>query len=492
MRYILCLYSLILSMTLWAQSDSAIKAIRYNTQTTAENTTKGGFDYLTLTISLLAFFIACITLYYSIKTYRSQKKTESNTTKFSAKQERIELRYLAAQLIYNAYALYFADEQFVENNEYCLNGRIYERMLINTDRLHADVFMGNGIDYSGLYEFSILVNKYNDMLREKQRVAECRVSKTEGKMIGNDYFNSLTYKEMEMTWTLFKHLYRLYNEGMLTDEERKLLTKGVQGAEILKDLTGIYTIDDVLKRFPQYANPAQLCALETDLTYPYRILADAWKKYKEKFQVDNLIKTDSDTEKLLRTMLISDESKEGVALRYYYLTAIHCSIASLQYNFLSEEKVTGDISIITTYVITEEGEFHTYLDSYDFGDLLSGVTNEIEFHISYDCARMMIKDENDLPQYSDQLLGNLSPEQSYRLAHKKLLPLGALVITTNRGGLMHTIRIKALNHSIEFTKKQNEKNDGYLLRCTLDVNTGNIITYDRFPYDEERYRFLQV
>ena len=74
MHILLLLLSLTSSLTLWSQSDPAIKAIKFNTQTTAENTAKGGFDYITLTISLLAFLIACVTLYYSIKTYRSPKK----------------------------------------------------------------------------------------------------------------------------------------------------------------------------------------------------------------------------------------------------------------------------------------------------------------------------------------------------------------------------------------------------------------------------------
>lgn len=86
-----------------SSTDSTMVAIQKNTELTADHTQKDNYDYLAVAISVLAFIVAGITLYYTIRTYRSQKKTEANTT---PSINRDIQRYLLLEQLTNIYDIY--------------------------------------------------------------------------------------------------------------------------------------------------------------------------------------------------------------------------------------------------------------------------------------------------------------------------------------------------------------------------------------------------
>lgn len=504
MHFLLLLLSLTSSLTLSAQSDPAIKAIKLNTQTTAENTAKGGFDYITLTISLLAFFIACVTLYYSIKTYRSQKKTESNTTKFSAKQERIELRHLGVQLINNAGAFFVAEELQTEDNNLYINSQLYEGMLIDIDRLHTDTFMGKGIDHSGLYEFSIQVKKYNERLRLRKRMAECRIKKPETVKLGEEeYVKSQFYQEMEMTWNLFKQLCILYNNGMLTDEERATLIPAAQGAELpTYDPAELRVIEQVFDKLAkENITNAQQCAIETDLTYPYRIFH---KSRPEPLDLP-LPHTPFNSEKLFDHILLADKQIHTDTEKNHIAPDIHevfmysvINQGLFKYNrefFLLEERKSPLHSIITSYVCTEEGEYHTTVDHATFRLILDGTFKDIEFTPYFSDVQNMVKVEGfstlSEPELL-QILTDVEPGDGLTFEGDAIVPLSTLVLTIYDRFLLYTMRIKVLNHRLDFIKQPNEDSEGtYDLQSTLHLDLGPVLTLDHQTLNDDRYNFIQ-
>ena len=270
------------------------------------------------------------------------------------------------------------------------------------------------------------------------------------------------------------------------------MKEGAQGATLPTDIPESYTIDSVLEKLGKNATFAQQCALETDLCFPYRIITNAWEQRCGKLIVSGEPASSSKSEKLLRYMLLSDESEDGKTLRDYFMTAIFCSMQNLTLNFMSEERVTAEMSVISSYVITEQGEYHAYIESYDFSLLLNGYKKGTSLDIGYIDAEQMMKNKKDLPISQDLMLKTLKPDQTIRFTTDKLNPLSTLVLVTTQGGLMHTMRIKVNKHYIDFIKKQSKNKEGeYRLGINLVVETGYILSYEHIPFDEEKYRFIQ-
>lgn len=74
------------------QSDSnELAQIRQNTEDTAKHTKKDGFDIWGIIISALAFITAGITLFFTIRTYKSQRQTQKNTTPVFTKEKQYEV-----------------------------------------------------------------------------------------------------------------------------------------------------------------------------------------------------------------------------------------------------------------------------------------------------------------------------------------------------------------------------------------------------------------
>lgn len=86
------------------QSDNNdISEIRKYTKETANNTEKGGYDIGGIILSALAFITALVTLIFTIRTYKSQKQTQKNTTKVFTREKQYEVLVSISEKIIDNY-----------------------------------------------------------------------------------------------------------------------------------------------------------------------------------------------------------------------------------------------------------------------------------------------------------------------------------------------------------------------------------------------------
>lgn len=142
--------------------NNTIELIRENTYQTARHTEKGKIDYIALGASLFASLIAFITLYFSIRTYRSQKRTEQNTLRWSAKMERANLRRIMFNLFCH-YRKLLAIEKLIADGQRPAPS-CFENMKIDINELHLNENFGEGLGYSHLYVIAQLLNRFNTLI----------------------------------------------------------------------------------------------------------------------------------------------------------------------------------------------------------------------------------------------------------------------------------------------------------------------------------------
>ncbi len=151
--------------------DSTMVQIRNNTHETALHTEKGEIEYISFVVSIFAFVIAGITLFYSIRTYKSQKKTEKNTLRWSPRQERANLRRIAWSLLLSYRKLLALEKMLLETN-ICPAPLNFYRMIVPIEDLHLNQFFGENIDYDGLYRLSNEISAFNQMLENRNDQAK--------------------------------------------------------------------------------------------------------------------------------------------------------------------------------------------------------------------------------------------------------------------------------------------------------------------------------
>lgn len=169
-KIILCICLLFCVTLCKAQkTNKTIDAIKDNTERTALHTKKGEYEYITLTISLLAFVIASVTLYYSVKTYRSQKKTERNTALWGVEDERRIIKELGIHMANSLAYILTIEKSMVQENMFPSEGD-FIRMKYNPERLHLNInfdLVGIRKDLSELYDNVTNLNSHIDW-RTKQ------------------------------------------------------------------------------------------------------------------------------------------------------------------------------------------------------------------------------------------------------------------------------------------------------------------------------------
>lgn len=178
MRYktiLLNVLLLSLSMALFAQKpqkpqmpDKTMNDIKINTQKTAQHTEKGSYEIVTLVISLSAFITAGITLYYSVKTYRSQKQTELNTASWTMSDERRVLKQLGIHCA-NCLARFLTIEK-AHVKEGLLPGEgNFVNMKFNTSKLHTNMPIKSNTTKRQLYELADTLEKFNLLLESRMK-----------------------------------------------------------------------------------------------------------------------------------------------------------------------------------------------------------------------------------------------------------------------------------------------------------------------------------
>ena len=145
-RFIIIIVLCTLSLgynSMFAQNDNeSLEQININTRATAYNTKKGNYEYLTLGISSLTFFAAIITLIFTIRTYRSQKKTQENTTPIFTKEKQYEVLVSIAESLIDNLINAYEIKLKMQNSK---NNSIPSELLFNcnsidSSELHLELF----------------------------------------------------------------------------------------------------------------------------------------------------------------------------------------------------------------------------------------------------------------------------------------------------------------------------------------------------------------
>lgn len=162
-RLLLIVLFVATSFNLYSQVDTTFHAIKENTEKTALHTEKGSYEYVSISISILAFLVAGITLYFSVKTYRSQKKTELNTRKWSTRLERDSLLNIGNKIAY-AYAIFVTMEKTIIMKKVIPTESTLQRLKIDPKLLHSEDNFEGEYDMELLVKVSRLLNEYNGMI----------------------------------------------------------------------------------------------------------------------------------------------------------------------------------------------------------------------------------------------------------------------------------------------------------------------------------------
>lgn len=156
------------------QSDNNdISEIRKYTKETANNTEKGGYEWLTIIISSFAFIVAFITFIFTRRTYiisrktlKSQEATRKNTTPIFTIDKQYEALESIAEKVINNYIEngVFKMQTIVNPNEYPSEMK-YSSQFIDSSELHLELFYkpSNENDPSFDTPYSIMLDLKNNI-----------------------------------------------------------------------------------------------------------------------------------------------------------------------------------------------------------------------------------------------------------------------------------------------------------------------------------------
>lgn len=145
-----------------------LEKIEIHTRNTESNTNKDFWFYMSFGISAVSLVIAAITFHVSRKTLKSQRITESNTRKWSAKQERFVLRNITNKLMDNIATILLYEVYKVRYPK----SFIFEDMKIDTSQLHINDTFLDDVDYQGLCLVYYELEMYNQYLDRWKKNAE--------------------------------------------------------------------------------------------------------------------------------------------------------------------------------------------------------------------------------------------------------------------------------------------------------------------------------
>ncbi len=242
-RIIISILFITLCLNMNSQVDTTIHAIKENTEKTAQHTEKGSYEYVSISVSILAFLIASITLYFSVRTFRSQRRTEKNTLRWSAKQERSNLRRIAWNLLISYRKLLTMEKILLGLKKFPLPEN-FSSMKIQIEDIHLNEFYGNDIDYDGLYSIGDKIRDYNQLL-------ENRCSQAKAQKIARDlprYSFALPrffYNERNAIKDLLYLIDKIYPHVFDSSEKKWLNKKEAEEVVFEMKPQGLYISDDV-------------------------------------------------------------------------------------------------------------------------------------------------------------------------------------------------------------------------------------------------------
>ncbi len=140
-----------------------LEQINKSTHLTAENTTLGDYDVVTISVAIIALIISVVALVYTIITFISQKKTEKNTSRLSLDSQKNLLIGMIRHMYRNMVCT-CAMQHKMEARQY----KAYPseehllKLKIPLEYLHLDIFYGNDEKYQKMTELMLLLRNYNE------------------------------------------------------------------------------------------------------------------------------------------------------------------------------------------------------------------------------------------------------------------------------------------------------------------------------------------
>lgn len=121
------------------------------------------WDYSAVFISILSVILAVFSLFYASRTFKSQRKTELNTTPLINKNIQLFLLNNSLCELYESLisltALYSAMEH--TNYKVIPSKQFWDLVFIKTSNFHEELFWGNESKFRDFYYLTTYVNKFN-------------------------------------------------------------------------------------------------------------------------------------------------------------------------------------------------------------------------------------------------------------------------------------------------------------------------------------------
>ena len=264
-----------------------LSQIRLNTEVTANNTEKGGYDFwITVLLSALAFITSLITLCYTYRTYKSQIQTQENTIPRANKKIQ---RYLLNDLILSLFeghirltALWYIMSETKYN--YYPSEQILRKSKVSSDIIFTYLFYKddkkseskNNDDFNNykvVQGFSEMLNDYNKSIDELDNCLKNKKTPTE--LIYREFNNILNRNDcIAKTWgKVMTILYNYNDEVKSMIFEQLLATISTRNEVNEKASKGrkYYKSREVYSDYLiQYSDKTRLLDLMEELTESYK------------------------------------------------------------------------------------------------------------------------------------------------------------------------------------------------------------------------------
>lgn len=203
--FLLCVLSFGSNRSIAQNTNSSLEQqIERNTKDTALNTKKGEYEVMTIILSGLAFIIAGITLFYTYQTFKSQKKTQENTTPVFTREKQHEVfKALSERVIENYLKAGVVRVKMETNSGIVPTELFFPSFQLNSEELHMElfydakddisktneekdvVFMYECSEYAMVSNLKSAIDQYNDM--RKIIISQIQQQKLDFNIIMQEY-----------------------------------------------------------------------------------------------------------------------------------------------------------------------------------------------------------------------------------------------------------------------------------------------------------------
>lgn len=138
---------------------------------TADNTTLGNYDWITMGIAIAALVTSFVAMQYTIRTFKAQQRTEEHSARTQGNTQRISLhaqkglledlvRHLYRNLVVT-YAIKTKMKHYGYNKVYPSEEHLI-KLKVPIQNIHLDAFYSNDQHYKQINELYLLLRNYNE------------------------------------------------------------------------------------------------------------------------------------------------------------------------------------------------------------------------------------------------------------------------------------------------------------------------------------------